>query len=139
MPSLIEIKREGGDQHVVGLEKYVKSLSRYINENVIVFRVFWILRTLNGRRTDTGYFFNVTGDNIGFLNGNRTVHTVLKGGSTDKICIKIESLEYKGQNSYHENYQRDNEKYFFVLCKIKISHYYASFLVSGTGKSALTP
>ena len=36
MPSLIEIKREGGDQHVVGLEKYVKSLSRYINENVIV-------------------------------------------------------------------------------------------------------
>ena len=42
MPSLIDIKREVGDQPIAGLDKYVKLLSQYANRNVIVYSSGWL-------------------------------------------------------------------------------------------------
>lgn len=42
MPSLIEIKREVGDQPIAGLDKYVKLLSQYTDRNVIVYSSGWL-------------------------------------------------------------------------------------------------
>lgn len=42
MPSLIDIKREVGDQPIAGLDKYVKLLSQYTNRNVIVYSSGWL-------------------------------------------------------------------------------------------------
>ena len=39
MPSLIDIKREVGNQPIAGLEKYVKLLSQYADRNVIVYLI----------------------------------------------------------------------------------------------------
>ncbi len=42
MPSLIDTKREVGDQPIAGLDKYVKLLSQYTNRNVIVYSSGWL-------------------------------------------------------------------------------------------------
>lgn len=42
VPSLIDIKREVGNQPIAGLEKYVKLLLQYTGRNIIVYVSGWL-------------------------------------------------------------------------------------------------